>query len=184
MLKRYYQRATETQFDSRSLPRGLQKLKPAVFISPQQENGYVPPHMLVNQDHRFTEGGVMFALYHTPGETLDQLTLWLPQERALLPADSFYRGFSTLSSPMKPDRPVLSWAESLERMCRFRPEYLVPSHGKPIRGSAVVDSVLRDYAQAIHHVHHQTVKRINAGQSLELIRQENAAAFETQQAGS
>jgi alkyl sulfatase BDS1-like metallo-beta-lactamase superfamily hydrolase len=101
-----------------------------------------------------------------------------------LPADLFYRGFPMLSSPMKPDRTVLSWAESLERMLRFRPEYLVPSHGKPTRGSAVVDSVLRNYAQAIHHVHDQTVKRINAGQSLEQIRQEGAAAFETQQAGS
>ena len=172
MLERYYQRATETQFDSRSLPRRLQKLKRAVFISLQQENGYVPPHILVNQDHRFTEGGVMFELYHAPGETVDQLILWLPHERALLPADLFYRGFPMLSSPMKPDRPVLSWAESLERMCRFRPKYLVPSHGAPIRGRAVIDSVLRNYAQAIRHVHNETVKRINAGQSLEQVRRE------------
>jgi glyoxylase-like metal-dependent hydrolase (beta-lactamase superfamily II) len=134
---------------------------PCSFLS--NKNGYVPPHILVNQDHRFTEGGVMFELYHAPGETVDQLILWLPQERALLPADLFYRGLPMLSSPMKPDRPVLSWAESLERMCWFRPKYLVPSHGKPIRGSAVVDSVLRNCAQAIRHVHDQTVKRINAG---------------------
>jgi len=172
MLDPYYRRATKTQFDFRSLPRRLQKLKRAMFISLQQENGYVPPHILVNQGHRFTEGGVMFELYHAPGETVDQLILWLPQERALLPADLFYRRFPMLSSPMKPDRPVLSWAESLERMRRFRPEYLVPSHGKPMRNSAVIDSVLRNYAQAIRHVHDQTVKRINAGQSLEQIRHE------------
>ena len=184
MLNRYYRRATEIQFSFRSLPRRLENLKRVVFISLQRENGYLPPHVLVNKYYRFTEGGVIFELYHAPGETLDQLIVWLPQERTLLSADLFYRGFPMLSSPMKPDRPVLSWAESLERMCRFRPEYLVPSHGKPIRGSAVVDSVLRNYAQAIRHVHDQTVKRINAGQSLEQIRQEGAAAFETQQAGS
>ncbi len=170
--KQQYRRATEIQFSFRSLPRRLENLKRVVFISLQQENGYLPTHVLVNKYYRFTEGGVIFELYHAPGETLDQLIVWLPQERALLSADLFYRGFPMLSSPMKPDRPVLSWAESLERMCRFRPEYLVPSHGKPIRGSAVVDSVLRNYAQAIRHVHDQTVKRLNAGQSLEQIRQE------------
>ena len=182
MLEPYYRRATEIQFGFRLKPlrrknrppllARLHNVRRAVFISLQQENGYVPPHILVNQDHRFTEGGVMFELYHAPGETVDQLILWLPQERALLPADLFYRGFPMLSSPMKPDRPVLSWAESLERMCRFRPKYLVPSHGTPIRGRAVIDSVLRNYAQAIRHVHNETVKRINAGQSLEQVRRE------------
>jgi len=171
MLNRYYRRATEIQFSFGSLPRRWENLKRVVFISLQQENGYLPPHVLVNKYYRFTEGGVIFELYHAPGETLDHLIVWLPQERTLLSADVFYRGFPMLSSPMKPDRPVLSWAESLERMRRFRPEYLVPSHGKPIRGSAAVDSVLRNYAQAIRHVHDQTVNRINAGQSLEQIRQ-------------
>ena len=172
MLNRYYRRATEIQFGFGSLPRRLENLKRVVFISLQRENGYLPPHVLVNKYYRFTEGGVVFELYHAPGETLDQLIVWLPQERTLLSADLFYRGFPMLSSPMKPDRPVLSWAESLERMRRFRPECLVPSHGKPIRGRAVVDVLLRNYAQAIRHVHDQTVKRINAGQSLEQIRQE------------
>jgi len=32
--------------------------------------------------------------------------------------------------------------------------------------------VLRNYAQAIRHVHNETVKRINAGQSLEQVRRE------------
>ena len=42
-----------------------------------------------------------------------------------LPTTAFApAGARLLSSPIKADRPVLSWAESLERMCRFRPEYL------------------------------------------------------------
>jgi len=172
MLDSYYRHATEIQFSFGSLPRRWENSKRVVFISLQEENGYLPPHVLVNKCYRFTEGGVIFELYHAPGETLDQLIVWLPQERTLLSADLFYRGFPMLSSPMKPDRPVLSWAKSLERMRPLRPEYLVPSHGKPIRGSAVVDQLLRNYAQAIRHVHDQTVKRINAGQGLEQIREE------------
>lgn len=64
-----------------------------MFISLQRENGYLPPHVLVNKYYRFTEGGVIFELYHAPGETVDQLIVWLPQERTLLPADLFYAGF-------------------------------------------------------------------------------------------
>ncbi len=93
MLNRYYRRATEIQFSFGSLPRRLENLKRVVFISLQRENGYLPPHVLVNKYYRFTEGGVIFELYHAPGETLDQLIVWLPQERTLLSADLFYAGF-------------------------------------------------------------------------------------------
>jgi uncharacterized sulfatase len=66
-----------------------------------------------------------------------------------------------LSNPMKPDRPVAKWIESLERMRVLRPDYLVPSHGLPIKGAAEIDSTLGNYAKAIRHVHDETVKGIN-----------------------
>ncbi len=136
------------------------------------ENGYLPPDILFDTQYQFEEGGLRFELYHTQGETLDHLMVWLPQEQALLPGDLFYWSFPMLASPMKPDRPVLEWAESLERMRKLQPTYLVPSHWRAVQGRAEVDATLANYARAIRYVHDETVKRLNDGLSLEAIRRQ------------
>ena len=96
--------------------------------------------------------------------------IWLPREKALFSGDLFYSGFPMLNNPLKPDRPVLAWAQSIERMRAFRAEYLVPSHSRPRRGAEKIDAVLDNYAQAIRHVHDETIKCINDGLSLDETR--------------
>lgn len=143
------------------------KPQPSPWVS-----GYIPPNILFDEEHSFDEGGVRFELYHTQGETVDHLMVWMPRERVLFPGDLFYRSFPMLASPMKHDRPVKKWAESLDRMRLLRPAYLVPSHGPPVVGDDVIDETLANYAKAIHYVHDETVKLINQGMSLEQIREE------------
>ena len=140
--------------------------------TPRWVSGYIPPDILFDEEHSFEEGGVRFELYHTQGETVDHLMVWMPRERILFPGDLFYRSFPMLASPMKHDRPVRKWAESLDRMRELRPAYLVPSHGPPVVGEDVIEETLANYAKAIHYVHDETVKRINQGMSLEEIREE------------
>ena len=41
-------------------------------------------------------GGVRFELHAAPGETTDQLFVWLPEERVLFAGDNIYRGFPNL----------------------------------------------------------------------------------------
>src|SRR5260370_17175023 len=77
-----------------------------------------------------------------------------------------------LASPMKPDRPILGWAASLDRMRKLHPAYLVPSHTRPQVGEANIDSILDNYSRAIRWVHDETVKRLNQGMALERIRDE------------
>jgi glyoxylase-like metal-dependent hydrolase (beta-lactamase superfamily II) len=132
--------------------------------------GYIAPDITFDDEYRFSEGGVDFELYHTQGETVDHLMVRLPGEGAVFPGDLFYASFPMLSSPMKPDRPVLAWAQSLERMRAMRPRFLVPSHGKPVEGVDAIDAVLTNYAQAIRFVHDETVKGINEGLPVEEIR--------------
>jgi alkyl sulfatase BDS1-like metallo-beta-lactamase superfamily hydrolase len=137
-----------------------------------QEGGYLPPDITFDEQYCFEEGGVVFELFHTQGETVDHMMVWLPGEKVLFPGDLFYASFPMLSNPMKPDRPVLAWAESLERMRTFHPEYLVPSHSRPLRGADNVDSALANYAKAIRYVHDETLKLINEGLPLEEIRRQ------------
>jgi alkyl sulfatase BDS1-like metallo-beta-lactamase superfamily hydrolase len=77
-----------------------------------------------------------------------------------------------LASPGKPDRPVLEWAASLDRMRKLHPAYLSGSHSRPLSGREAIDAALGNYARAIRFVHDETVKRINAGEPLYQIRQE------------
>jgi alkyl sulfatase BDS1-like metallo-beta-lactamase superfamily hydrolase len=174
-LADYQLRVAAVQFGS-PLPPAERGVSLAVNIQPDGRklppSGYVPPDILFDEEYSFEEGGVRFELYHTLGETVDHLMVWMPGERVMLPGDLYYASFPMLSSPMKPDRPVLDWAESLERMRKFQPEYLVPSHLQGVKGRDEVDATLANYARAIRFVHNETVKRIKAGQSLEEIRQE------------
>ncbi len=42
--------------------------------------------------------GVRVELVHAPGETNDQLFVWLPERGALMPGDNIYKAFPNLYS--------------------------------------------------------------------------------------
>lgn len=163
----YRRRVTALQFGFHLRPE-----QRGVTLLNEPESGYVAPDILFDEKYQFKEGDLSFQLYHTQGETVDHLMVWIPEERALFPGDLYYSSFPMLSNPMRPDRPVLAWAESLERMRSLRPQYLVPSHSKPLSGDEEIDCVLANYARAIRFVHDETVKRINQGLPLEEIRRQ------------
>lgn len=169
LLGAYNRRLNAIQFGALLPPaeRGIKlELDPI-----QPKIGYVEPDVLFDDRYEFTEGGVEFQLVHTTGETFDQLLVWLPQQKALFPGDLLYESFPMLASPMKPDRPVLAWAESIENMRSFHAERLIPSHGRPLEGAAHIDHILQVYAASIRHVHDETVRQINGGATLEEARQ-------------
>jgi alkyl sulfatase BDS1-like metallo-beta-lactamase superfamily hydrolase len=137
---------------------------------PYNPRGYMPPDITFDEEYGFSEGGVDFELYHTQGETVDHLMVWVPSMKALAPGDLFYWGFPMLSSPMKPDRPILAWALSLDRMRELRPELLIPSHSRPLDGNERINKILTNYAQAIRFVHDETLNGINQWLPVEQIR--------------
>jgi linear primary-alkylsulfatase len=140
-----------------------------VTVLGEADDGYLPPDILFGEEYKFQEGDLTFELYHTQGESLDHVMIWIPEIRTLFPGDLYYHSFPMLSNPMKPPRPVLAWAESLDRMRALSPAHLVPSHGEPLSGTTEIDTVLANYACAIRHVHDETVKQINQGSSLDEI---------------
>lgn len=111
-----------------------------------------------------TVAGISFELHHAPGETDDQLFVWLPQKKTLLPGDNFYKAFPNLYTIRGTTyRNPRKWADSLERIRALRPEFLVPSHTRPLRGAEVIQTALTDYRDGIRYVYDQTVRGINAG---------------------
>ena len=115
-------------------------------------------------------GGLEIVLYSAPGETSDQLIIWIPADKTLLCADDYYWAFPNLytirgTSP----RPVDEWITSIDTMRRLQPEHLVPSHTSPIKGSEKIAGVLTNYRDAIQYVRNEVVRRANRGEDIDTI---------------
>jgi uncharacterized sulfatase len=103
-------------------------------------------------------------LVHAPGETDDQIYVWLPEKRILFPGDDFYRAFPNLYTIRGvPLRRVDWWIESLAKMIAEEPEYLVPSHTRPIAGADNVRGALQAYHDGVKSVLDQTIAGMNRG---------------------
>ncbi len=108
--------------------------------------------------------GVQVQLVHAPGETSDQLFVWLPERRVLMPGDNVYKAFPNLYTIRgTPYRDVLEWSRSIDVMRALKPEHLAPSHTRPVSGAETIEGVLSAYRDAIQYVHDQTVRGMNLG---------------------
>jgi alkyl sulfatase BDS1-like metallo-beta-lactamase superfamily hydrolase len=124
---------------------------------------------------RFTLGGTVFELHEAPGETHDQIFIWLPEQKILFPGDNIYRAFPNLYAPRGvPPRPVRSWIESLGKMRLLYPEAMVPGHTEPVVGAKEIQEILISYRDGIKYLHDSVIRLANEGKTpddmLELIK--------------
>ena len=146
----------------------------------QVENNGIGPFLEIGRDGRkpgllyptktftdqieFEAADHKIQLFHAPGETNDQLFVWLPEKKALFPGDNFYKTFPNLYTIRgTPYRDLVGWVNSIDMMRYLEPEYLVPSHTRPIVGKEKINTLLTTYRDAIQFVHDQTVRLINLG---------------------
>ncbi len=125
---------------------------------------WLPPTHTFDDRLEATICGRRVVLVHAPGETDDQIFVWLPDERVLLPGDNVYKAFPNLYTIRgTPYRDVLRWVASLDAMRALEPDHLVMSHTRPLSGSAAIADVLTAYRDAVQYVHDQTVRGMNRG---------------------
>ena len=126
--------------------------------------GYVKPDLTFRNELKINISGIEMELYHAPGETNDQIFIWLPNHKSLMPGDNVYKTFPNLYTIRGTShRDVKGWIDSLDHMKTFNPEFLFPSHTKPIIGKEVIQNVLNTYRDAIQFVHDQTIRLMNQG---------------------
>jgi alkyl sulfatase BDS1-like metallo-beta-lactamase superfamily hydrolase len=124
------------------------------------------PTETVDERRELEIDGLRMVLVHAPGETDDQLFVWLPDRKVLLPGDNIYRAFPNLYTLRgTPYRDVMQWVASLDAMRDLGAEVLVPSHTTPVVGAAEVADVLTAYRDAIQYVHDQTIRGANHGRT-------------------
>ena len=125
---------------------------------------------LLRPTHTFADevelniAGVEFKLIHVAGETNDQIIVWLPEKKVLMPGDNVYKSFPNLYTLRGTSyRDIKAWYESVDTMLSYEPEFLAPSHTLPIQGRAQVADVLTAYRDGIQFVHDQTIRLMNKG---------------------
>jgi alkyl sulfatase BDS1-like metallo-beta-lactamase superfamily hydrolase len=135
-------------------------------VTPPTREGYVPPTSTFSGDQlSLTIAGVRLQLLHTPGETRENIAVWLPDKRVLMAGDDFYRAFPNLY-PIRGGRlrPPEPWIASLETMLALGAEHLVPGHTRPIAGTANVRAALTAYRDGIQSVLDQTLAGMRKGE--------------------
>jgi alkyl sulfatase BDS1-like metallo-beta-lactamase superfamily hydrolase len=129
-------------------------------------NAYVAPTRTFSGDRlELTIAGVRLQLLHTPGETRENVAVWLPDRRVLMPGDDFYKSFPTLYAIRGARlRPIDQWIASLGLMIDLGADYLVPGHTRPVLGSTNVRAALTTYRDGIKSLLDQTLEGMKRGE--------------------
>ena len=157
-------------------------IAPAIYMGnpPSKKGGAsIPPNKqsksvftsLLKPNKNFSEGfksikisGITVELYKAPGETDDQLFVWLPKEKALFAGDNFYKSWPNLYAIRGTEyRDVNDWVNSLSFMLTKEADYLVGGHTRPVIGNSKVKEVLTTYRDAVKYVFDKTIEGMNKG---------------------
>ncbi|MBS1824039.1 MAG: alkyl/aryl-sulfatase [Acidobacteria bacterium] len=117
-----------------------------------------PPTHKFPEDRRTLEiAGIRLELVAAPGETDDQLYVWLPGSRVLFAGDNFYKSWPN-TYPLRGTarRDIRQWADSIDRMVQEKPLHLIGGHTRPVLNDA--ETVLRNYRDALRFVHQKTIE--------------------------
>ncbi len=118
----------------------------------------------VRPTHTFSEervtleiAGITLDLVAAPGETADQLYVWLPDQKVVFAGDNFYQSWPNVY-PLRGTarRSIRDWIASIDRMIQEQPEHLIGGHTTPMLGNAV--EVLTNYRDAMQWVHDRTIE--------------------------
>ncbi len=129
-----------------------------------QQRGGPPGPARVDPTHRFSEArrtleiaGLRLELVAAPGETADQLYVWLPEQRVVFAGDNFYQSWPNVY-PLRGTarRSLRDWIASIGKMVDQDPLHVVGGHTAPIIGSA--KEVLTNYRNAMQWVLDRTLE--------------------------
>lgn len=129
------------------------------------------PDVLVDDQMAFELGGVRFEIIAVPGaETNDSVIVWLPQHKICFTGNLFGCPFGHFPNlvTIRGDRyrDALVVAKAVETVRALEPDIICYGHHGPVRGKELIQEELTALHQAIHHVHDETVKGMNAGKTV------------------
>jgi glyoxylase-like metal-dependent hydrolase (beta-lactamase superfamily II) len=137
----------------------------------------VVPDIVVDRRHEFELGGRRFEVISTPGgETLDSLTVWMPNERVAFTGNLFGPVFLAIPNlvTVRGDKPrlVQRYLHSLDTVRKLGAELLITGHGEPIHGADKIRSSLDKMHAAVSYVKDAVFAGMNAGKDVHTLMRE------------
>ena len=137
---------------------------PFLGINDRTSSGSLTPTQTFSDTKEIIVAGLRLKLIHAPGESDDQIYVYLQDQNILICGDNFYKSFPnlyTIRGTMF--RSLENWYKSVDLIREIRPEHLVPCHGKPLSGADEIYSAVTDYRDAIQFLHDQGIRGMNQG---------------------
>lgn len=126
---------------------------------------FLPPTRFIAEERlTLSIDGITVELIAAPGETDDQMYVYLPEEKVLCCGDNYYRCWPNLSAIRGSQyRDVAAWVDSLDVILAAGAEYLLPGHSQAINGTENIRTQIGAYREAINFVLEETLKGMNEG---------------------
>ena len=106
--------------------------------------------------------GVRVQLVRAPGETDEQIFVWLPDDQVMCSGDNYYACWPNLYAIRGTNyRDIATWVESLTRILDHDMKVLLPGHSGALVGAELIQSQVGTYRDAIEYVLMQTLECIN-----------------------
>ena len=115
-----------------------------------------PTHLFSEERKALNIAGISIELVAAPGETDDQLYVWLPEQRVVFAGDNFVQSWPNVY-PLRGTarRSVTDWIASLGKMIDENPLVLVGGHTTPMNDAV---KVLSNYRDALKWVYDRTLE--------------------------
>lgn len=150
--------------DEENISQGIGRREGMVY---GEHRAFVPPTTLYDQTKVEREiDGVALELVRVPGETDDQILVWVPEKKVLCSGDNYYGCFPNLYAIRGSQyRDIAAWLDSLDVIMSYPAAYLLPGHTAAIYGNDKIREVLGGFKDAIHYILQETLKGMNEGKS-------------------
>ncbi|CAN7467383.1 MBL fold metallo-hydrolase [Phenylobacterium sp. LjRoot225] len=134
---------------------------------PRLEVPTITPDIEVDREYAFELGGRRFEVLSTPGgETLDSLSVWMPNEKVAFTGNLFGPVFLSMPflNTIRGDKPrlVVRYLKSLDKVRQLGAELLITGHGEPIRGAEKIRADLDKMYAAVSYVNEAVIEGMNA----------------------
>lgn len=139
------------------------------MVQGEGQYAFVPPTTVYLEEKVVRDiDGITLELAAAPGETDDQLLVWIPSHKVLFCGDNYYGCWPNLYAIRGSQyRDISTWVNTLDKLIAYKASYLLPGHTRPIIGETTIEETLTNFRDAIDYVLTETLKGMNQGLTMD-----------------
>lgn len=171
MLRQIQNRRGSRQFgytltDEENISQGIGRREGIVY---GEHIAFAAPTTVYEEDGVCREiDGISLEMARLPGETEDQICIWLPQKKVLCCGDNYYGCFPNFYAIRGGQyRDLSAWRKSIDALLAYPAEYLLPGHTGVIYGNGKIREVLGNFRDVINYILTKTLEGMNEGKGQE-----------------